>query len=64
MKLRENIYIIGGEPLWQLSKGTDLEAVINGYVSISPLLIDITDYEMLGILRKFEKEIGGGTPER
>ncbi len=64
MKLRENIYIIGGEPLWQLSKGTDLEAVINGYVSISPLLIDITDYERLGILRKFEKEIGGGTPER
>uniref|UniRef100_A0A7C2P1I4 5'-nucleotidase SurE n=1 Tax=candidate division WOR-3 bacterium TaxID=2052148 RepID=A0A7C2P1I4_UNCW3 len=64
IKLRNSTYIIGGEPLWHVSKGTDLEAVLEGYVSISPLLIDITDYEKLGILRKFEKEIGGGTSER
>ncbi|MGB9823700.1 MAG: 5'/3'-nucleotidase SurE [Candidatus Hydrothermia bacterium] len=58
IKLRENVFMIGGEPLWNLIRGSDLEAIEEGYVSVSPLLIDITDYERLGILRKLEKEIG------
>ncbi len=58
LKVRENIFLIGGEPLWELAEGTDLEAVKEGYVSVTPLLIDITDYEKLRIFRKFEEKIG------
>lgn len=58
MKLRENIFVIGGEPLWNREKGTDLEAVLDGYASLTPLLKDITDYEKLGFLEKIKKRIG------
>lgn len=64
VKLRDNVFIIGGEPLWDITHGSDLESVKEGYVSISPLLIDITDYEKLRILREFEKTIGGTASER
>ncbi|MEO0229730.1 MAG: 5'/3'-nucleotidase SurE [candidate division WOR-3 bacterium] len=58
LKIRENVFLIGGEPLWNLTRGSDLEAIEEGYISVSPLLIDITDYEKLRVFRKFEKEIG------
>jgi len=58
VRLRENVFMISGEPLWNITKDSDLEAVQNHYVSVCPLLIDITDYERLRVLRKFEKEIG------
>ncbi|MGB4730294.1 MAG: 5'/3'-nucleotidase SurE [Candidatus Hydrothermia bacterium] len=64
LKLREGTYLIGGEPLWNVSEGSDLEAVNEGFVSISPLLIDITDYEQLRILSKSEKQIGRIPTER
>jgi len=58
MKLRENLYVIGGEPLWNREKGTDLEAVLEGYASLTPLLKDITDYEKIGFLERIKERIG------
>jgi len=57
MKLRENLYVIGGEPLWNREKGTDLEAVLEGYASLTPLLKDITDYEKIGFLERIKERI-------
>jgi 5'/3'-nucleotidase len=38
---------IAGTPEWQDDLGTDHEAVMNGYVSVSPLHLDLTDYRGL-----------------
>ncbi len=46
-KREDNIYYIGGEPLWRKEPGTDLKAVSDGFVSITPLNIDLTDYDEL-----------------
>lgn len=46
-KKEDNIYYIGGEPLWKKEPGTDLKAVSDGFVSITPLNIDLTDYDEL-----------------
>ncbi len=46
-KLGERVYKIGGKPLWKLEEGTDLQAVEQGYVALTPLKVDLTDYEAL-----------------
>ncbi len=44
-------YWIGGEkPSWRTNPGTDYWAVKNGYVSLTPIQLDITDYKALSIL--------------
>lgn len=35
---------IGGSPEWESEPGTDHAALIDGYVSITPLHLDLTDY--------------------
>jgi len=41
-------YIIGGsDPVWTGDEGTDISAVRAGYVSITPLNLDMTDYKAL-----------------
>ncbi|RMH20986.1 MAG: 5'/3'-nucleotidase SurE [Acidobacteria bacterium] len=37
-------YWIGGEPEWEEEPGTDQAALSQGYVSITPLHLDLTDY--------------------
>jgi 5'-nucleotidase len=38
-------YWIGGqEPVWEQKEGTDVHAVREGYISITPLALDLTDY--------------------
>jgi len=45
---RENeTYYIGGEPLWSKEPGTDLKAVSDNFVSLTPLNIDLTNYDEL-----------------
>jgi len=44
-------YWIGGEdPVWQSREGTDFKAVHDGYVSVTPLLLDLTDPQGLETL--------------
>jgi 5'-nucleotidase len=38
---------IAGTPEWQEDRGTDHEAVQNGYASVTPLHLDLTDYRGL-----------------
>jgi 5'-nucleotidase len=40
-------YWIAGTPEWQDDLGTDHEAVKNGFVSVTPLHLDLTDYRGL-----------------
>lgn len=45
-------WIGGGVVSWQEMEGTDIQAVIEDYVSVTPLHIDLTNYQALDYLRK------------
>ncbi len=45
VKEENGFIVIGGRPIWQMDEGTDIVAVKEGYVSITPLLKDLTFYE-------------------
>jgi 5'-nucleotidase len=48
-------YWIGGEePNWKAEPGTDYWAVKNGYISVTPIHLDLTDYKALEILKGYE----------
>ena len=48
-------YWIGGEaPTAVPDEGTDFGAIERGFVSITPIDLDLTDYEMLEVLNKME----------
>ncbi len=52
-------YWIGGEqPTWHPGTGTDFEAVQNGFVSITPLHLDLTHHESIARLRPLEEILG------
>ncbi len=54
-------YWIAGTPEWQHETGTDHGAVMSGYVSVTPLHLDLTDYRRLenpGPLRERLEHIG------
>jgi 5'-nucleotidase len=41
-------YWIGGlEPVWKREEGTDFQAIEEGYISVTPLSLDLTDYKTL-----------------
>lgn len=44
-----NYYWIGGRPRWQKESGTDHEALVAGYVPMTPLQLDLTDYAHLDL---------------
>jgi 5'-nucleotidase len=47
-------YWIGGEaPTWIPEEGTDVGALAAGYVSITPLQLDLTNYKAMDALRKW-----------
>jgi 5'-nucleotidase len=37
-------YWIAGAPIWEPGEGTDFEAVSQGFVAVTPLHLDLTDY--------------------
>lgn len=45
-------YILDGSLSWEIEEGTDFEAVENGYISITPLHLDMTNYKELATFRK------------
>jgi len=50
-------YWIGGEePNWKAEPGTDYWAVKNGYVSVTPIHLDLTDYRALKELENYNWE--------
>ncbi|MCE5194013.1 MAG: 5'/3'-nucleotidase SurE [Nitrospiraceae bacterium] len=51
-KGRKHFWIGGGTPEWEDRDDTDIKAVENGYISITPIHLDLTNHEVLGILKK------------
>jgi len=52
-----NYYWIGGEPPGGVpEEGTDIWALANNYVSITPLHLDMTEYQMMEELRQWGLE--------
>lgn len=52
-------YWIGGEPPhWHSAEGTDFDAVQNGFVSITPLHLDLTHHESITRLKPLEESLG------
>ncbi|MCK5505392.1 MAG: 5'/3'-nucleotidase SurE [Thermodesulfovibrionia bacterium] len=48
---REYYWIGGGIPQWESGGNTDFEAVKNGYISITPVHLDLTNYPALEYLK-------------
>jgi 5'-nucleotidase len=51
---RDYYWIGGGEPSWTPSSESDFAAVSDGYVSVTPLLLDLTDDRRIGILKTLD----------
>jgi len=51
-KIENNLFKIGGKAVWKPEEGTDLWAVEEGFASLTPLLLDITDHNELQEIRK------------
>ncbi len=53
-------YWITGDPLTGApeGRGTDIEAIAEGYVSITPIHLDMTEHALLTELRSWEDELG------
>jgi 5'-nucleotidase len=52
-------YWIGGEPpIWHPGEDTDFEAIQAGYISITPLHLDLTHHESLVRLKPLEETLG------
>jgi 5'-nucleotidase len=51
-------YNIGGEhPIWKNDNGTDIAAVRLGYVSVTPLHLDLTNYECISAMERWRFEL-------
>lgn len=53
-------YWVTGDPLTGTAmheEGTDIEAIAQGFVSITPIHLDMTEHALLGELRPWEKEL-------
>jgi 5'-nucleotidase len=55
--LREE-YMIGGQaPVWKEEEGTDFAAVRTGFVSLTPLHLDLTDYRAVVDMERWKVEL-------
>lgn len=56
---KEVIYSLGGEsPSWIPEEGSDFNAIEEGFVSITPIHMEYTDFKMMKKLIKWEGEYG------
>jgi len=49
---RKHYWIGGGTPTWDQGEDTDAQAVCRGYISITPLALDLTDHRTLAWLNR------------
>ena len=49
---KECYWIGGGEPQWKKGGDTDLDAIHNGYISVTPVHLDLTNYKALKYLKE------------
>ncbi|MBI4686542.1 MAG: 5'/3'-nucleotidase SurE [Nitrospirae bacterium] len=48
---RRHYWIGGGTPLWEAGEDTDFEAIQKGFVSVTPVHLDLTNYSALRYLK-------------
>ncbi|MCX7913079.1 MAG: 5'/3'-nucleotidase SurE [Thermodesulfovibrionales bacterium] len=48
----KHYWIGGGDPYWEHGEDMDIQAIIERYVSITPVHLDLTNYEALEYLKK------------
>jgi 5'-nucleotidase len=53
---RRYFWIGAGPPAWESGEDTDYAAVHAGYVSVTPLMLDLTDYAALRTVKDWEME--------
>lgn len=51
----KHYWIGGGNPYWEHGEDMDMQAVNDGYVSITPIHLDLTNYEALAYLKSIWK---------
>jgi 5'-nucleotidase len=51
---REYFWIGGGGVEWRAEQGTDFRAVDEGYISVTPLHLDLTNYRLLASVERWE----------
>ncbi|MDX1675178.1 MAG: 5'/3'-nucleotidase SurE [Longimicrobiales bacterium] len=54
---REYFWIGGGESRWWGSEDSDFRAIEDGYVSVTPLHLDLTNFDLLKDIRGWELEL-------
>jgi 5'-nucleotidase len=54
----KHFWIGGGKPLWEQGEDMDMQAVFDGYVSVTPVHLDLTNYAALEMLKKTWKTTG------
>ena len=55
---RKSHYTIGGQsPVWREDDGSDIAAVKNGYVSLTPLHLDLTDFRAIVDMERWRFEL-------
>lgn len=56
-------YWIGGtDPTWERLGGTDYEAVSSGWISLTPLHLDLTNHRVIDELKAWGLSLNGGPP--
>jgi 5'-nucleotidase len=53
----EMCYKIGGEPVCEMEEGTDVEAIESGFISVTPISLDLTDHSFLRELKELGEKI-------
>jgi len=48
----KHYWIGGGKPYWEHAEDTDIQAVYDGYISVTPLHLDMTNYDALKSLQE------------
>jgi 5'-nucleotidase len=51
---REIFWIGGGRAVWSGGSDSDFQAVRDGYISVTPLHVDLTNYELLEVVRSWQ----------
>jgi 5'-nucleotidase len=50
---RDYYWIGGGDPVWEPEGGTDFEAIEQNAISVTPLHLDLTDYDQIDVVQKW-----------
>lgn len=48
----KHYWIGGGRPFWEHGEDTDIQAIQDNYISISPIHLDLTNYDALNFLKQ------------